>query len=512
MATEKVKLRIGSVARAVLITGQAYQDPKDALNEFISNAADEYAEAGRRGERIRVVLRRRGRYPLVAIDDDGRGLSPDRLREVARSLFKSDKVGDDRTLGEKAIGLLAFQQLGGRCEIVSRAEGSTETWVLKLVRGTATGELARERRRARTSPGTTVYLADLDPEVLRTITQRKVVDYLRRRRGPAIERGEYVIEVHEGRSVEIVSAEPPEGIKVAIDSQRTLWGTIEFNLFVGAPGAGRRTPGVVGRANTSIIDDICELEEFAHHPWDSGQVSGYVVFPGLQQSAGRRAVLRDRDAFPVFFDAVRSVEPAVSRMIERVNAEIDARTNDRLTSMLRKVFGQVLRELADLDNPMRTPVGDDPGEGGLLIERERADGGEQPPPFESLTAHAPPDLSRHAVESAPPADPIEEDPEPPPQANPSRHGFRRLPSIEPDPEPDERRSRFDSDGGVVLYNDRHTDYLMVKDNEPALLDYLATLIAKEYVVYNNPLSPPDELAEEMVRILVRVRRRLPRRR
>ena len=49
-------------------------------------------------------------------------MDPDRLRAVARNLFESSKAGDDRTLGEKAIGLLAFQQLGGCCEIVSRAE------------------------------------------------------------------------------------------------------------------------------------------------------------------------------------------------------------------------------------------------------------------------------------------------------------------------------------------------------------------------------------------------------
>ena len=47
-----MRLRIGNLAKAVLVAGQAYQDPKDALNEFVSNAADEYAEAGRRGERI----------------------------------------------------------------------------------------------------------------------------------------------------------------------------------------------------------------------------------------------------------------------------------------------------------------------------------------------------------------------------------------------------------------------------------------------------------------------------
>ena len=64
----------------------------------------------------------------------------------------------------------------------------------------------------------------------------------------------------------------------------------------------------------------------------------------------------------------------------------------------------------------------------------------------------------------------------------------------------------------MLYNDRHADYLFVKDEEAALLDYLATLVAKEYVVYNNPRVSSDDLAEEMIRMLVRVRRHLPRRR
>ena len=48
---ERVRLRIGNLAKAVLVTGQAYQDPKDALNEFVSNAADDYAEAGLVGAR-----------------------------------------------------------------------------------------------------------------------------------------------------------------------------------------------------------------------------------------------------------------------------------------------------------------------------------------------------------------------------------------------------------------------------------------------------------------------------
>ncbi|MHB1638783.1 MAG: hypothetical protein ACYCUD_02950 [Candidatus Dormibacteria bacterium] len=42
----------------------------------------------------------------------------------------------------------------------------------------------------------------------------------------------------------------------------------------------------------------------------------------------------------------------------------------------------------------------------------------------------------------------------------------------------------------------------VKAEEASLLDYLVTLAAKEYVVYNHPRSVGDELGEEMVRMLV----------
>jgi hypothetical protein len=63
----------------------------------------------------------------------------------------------------------------------------------------------------------------------------------------------------------------------------------------------------------------------------------------------------------------------------------------------------------------------------------------------------------------------------------------------------------------VYFNAQHGDFLMLKDSEGALLDYLATLVAKEYVVYNNPRADSVSLGEEMVRMLVRVRRHLPRR-
>jgi hypothetical protein len=236
-------------------------------------------------------------------------------------------------------------------------------------------------------------------------------------------------------------------------------------------------------------------------------VSGLVAFEALNQTAGRRAVLRDRDAFPVFVDSVRSVEPAVARTLERVAREVDVDVAGRLNEAVRRIFGRVLKELADLENPMRTAFGTRPGEGGLLEaaaaeagepggERERAEPGEGPS-IDELVPPAPP--------------PEEVSAEPPPQARPEPRRSRALPTLQPDPNPDGVRSRFDPDEGIVYYNDQHPDYLLLKADEPALLDYLATLVAKEYVVYNNPRAASDELAEEMVRMLIGVRRHLPRR-
>ena len=97
----------------------------------------------------------------------------------------------------------------------------------------------------------------------------------------------------------------------------------------------------------------------------------------------------------------------------------------------------------------------------------------------------------------------------PPRRVPMAAVSASCPSIAPDPEPSHRRSRFDEVAGTVLYNEQHADYLLVKDDEAALFDYLATLVAKEYVVYNNPRAESDDLAEELVRMLIRVRRHLP---
>jgi len=79
----------------------------------------------------------------------------------------------------------------------------------------------------------------------------------------------------------------------------------------------------------------------------------------------------------VFLEAVRSIEPAVLRTLERVAREVDVDMAERLNDAVRRIFSRVLKELADLDNPMRTAMGSEPGQGALL--EEPASGSEAAP-------------------------------------------------------------------------------------------------------------------------------------
>ena len=55
---------------------------------------------------------------------------------------------------------------------------------------------------------------------------------------------------------------------------------------------------------------------------------------------------------------------SLARAIERVRAEVDTPPRSGSATPCAAVFGRVLKELADLDNPMRTLLGDVAGDDG----------------------------------------------------------------------------------------------------------------------------------------------------
>jgi hypothetical protein len=251
-----------------------------------------------------------------------------------------------------------------------------------------------------------------------------------------------------------------------------------------------------------LEDELAEMAS-AWLPWDADRAAGEVRLEGLAQTAGRRAMLRE--AFTMLVDAVRAIEPAVARSLERVARQVDERSAERLSEDAH-LMGRAPDEPSEADPAMRTLVRLTGGAGEAAAEPV--------PEVPARAAPAPPEVNGHGHTASPSA--LDQPgwqrfrPEvtpPPPAGWRLRRRSQPLPPLLPDPAPGRARSRFDAKARVVLYNDRHPDYLLVKDDEPALLDYLAALAAKEYVVDSDPRASGNQVGEEMVRVLVRMRHR-----
>ncbi|HLC27082.1 MAG TPA: ATP-binding protein, partial [bacterium] len=196
-----VPLKIRNLSKNLLYLGQVYADPRDALNEFVSNAADEYMQSERQGEVIRIYRNRKGDRPWLQVSDRGRGMSRRQLERVATSLCESEKANIreiPEVIGEKGIGILGFASIAERCDLVSRAEGNEESYCMSLVKGKESCTIRLEETRKRAAAGTDVYLYDISKDNLRILTPQKLCEYFRIRRRSALLRGDYAIEIVEG--------------------------------------------------------------------------------------------------------------------------------------------------------------------------------------------------------------------------------------------------------------------------------------------------------------------------
>ena len=127
------------------------------------------------------------------------------------------------------------------------------------------------------------------------------------------------------------------------------------------------------------------------------------------------------------------------KTLEQVARDVGEETADRLADAVRKIFSRVLRELSDIDNPMRTAVGSESGNGALLEDAGTVEGpsqardpDEEPPAFGGEVPDLPPPVEPEAHSTALPG-----------------RTTRPLPDIAPDPDPDGYRSRFDADQSIV---------------------------------------------------------------
>ena len=135
-----------------IAAGEVIERPASAVKELVENALD--AGAGR----IEVTIQDGGKS-LIAVVDEGRGMTPDELR-LAVERHATSKLPDDdldhiRTLGFRGEALPSIGAVG-RLAITSRPAAADSAWRL-TVEGGAVGEPVPVAH----PPGTRVELRDL---------------------------------------------------------------------------------------------------------------------------------------------------------------------------------------------------------------------------------------------------------------------------------------------------------------------------------------------------------------
>ncbi|MEL7974691.1 response regulator [Isoptericola sp. F-RaC21] len=175
------------------------------LTNLLSNAV----KFSPRGGAVRVAATPVGDLVEVRVDDDGRGIPPDRLEAVFRR-FEQVDASDARERGGTGLGLAIARSIverhGGRVWAVSDGEGHGSSFRLTLPRVPVAGSTGRDGVAvAPPAPGgeaaTRVVVVDDDPyvvDVLRTVLESRGYD---------------VVGVTEGRAaLEVVEQEHPAAI------------------------------------------------------------------------------------------------------------------------------------------------------------------------------------------------------------------------------------------------------------------------------------------------------------
>jgi len=170
---EELMLSIGDEENVIRILGDVYNDPRDALAEFITNAIEANAT------KIYVFLHKRAKEPHIQISDNGDGMTKDILKYVAENIGKSLKRYDPKSAGEKGIGILGFQAIADKCDIVSRGNATPETFCLSLAAGTRDYSIEQEKERALQIRGTDVYLYGIGDDKWRLFTRDKLTTYFK---------------------------------------------------------------------------------------------------------------------------------------------------------------------------------------------------------------------------------------------------------------------------------------------------------------------------------------------
>ena len=496
MAAEYVNIDIGDIGSALKLLANVYPDARRALAEFVSNSADAFSITERsgnwRGWVCKIILdERKGN---ITVSDNASGISYEELVRIPPHVALSSKRGDLEAKGHKAIGLLAFASFCERMAIVSRLEGSKETYRAEWSQDSLKDpkrfpvKIELETKDPRRSPGTDVYLQKLFKDKMHQLKKQKIIEFLKAEFSPDLREKKYELFIIDGE--DRVKVEPGRYSGVSFPTlklQTTKKEPIDLDLYISQkPGFQRVGLFIRGK---KVIEDISTYPDFQNHPWNSGQIVGEISCNFLKPITGRTGGVESGPEWLRFVEVIRSIEQELATFIEKISEEQKEKQAHRIFKELNQALSYVIAKLKWDELPKSSGL---KGGNGELMQKGSGGVGpgsggggkggkdENPSlPFRMPRLIDPTKARQKGAKSGP------------------VFNWRE---VEFEPDAMNFRSRYVPPAALIEINSAHEDYISEREKEDSHRNYLTRLAAKELTLINFRDMGDIELTERMVQL------------
>ena len=479
------ELDIGDKNYALELLKRAHgEDPRRPIKELVENSIDANAVN---------ILIGIGRNE-IAVVDDGHGMSREKLRELPKSIAKSEKrlrkELQERTKGIHGIGLLSTLLLGEKVEIVSKCENCEQAYKLTIDGDfkAALEPAIRERK------GTTVYIYRKNlTRKFKVLTPQKIKEYITREFLLDILKRKVRIRIRKveerGMKEDVIDCESVKSASYYLIDEKilTLFGDIEVKIQYG----GFLEKVSIYRHGGLIKEDICLLKDVELSDcWRQKGVGGFITADFLDVTTDKRDFIRNEKYYE-FIAKIKWVEKNLEEKLRELEEERDKERRKKLVKELSEKFMEKLSEMEGWTSPnttVRTLRGDKGGKDVAGIGH-RGVGKRRTKP-----------TGKHTLSEG------EGD-----KRGTSGRGisidFRRFP-----PEEGFLRSKYDEKLGVILINELHEDYIKrFKEGDDAQkIDYLYKLVAKELTLWNWEEAGKGEILEKLLDLQFSMEEKPPR--
>jgi hypothetical protein len=343
-------LRLGDQEVAILTIQSTQSDPQKAIAELIENSID----AGAKTVKI-LRHRNKGKVEIVIIDN-GEGVKAgcdgnSDMDRIATSICDSFKKKLEAHLreniqGEFAIGLLGFAAIGENLEILSKTETSSKTNFLRLKAGSIKYESGTTLQNIQ-KQGTEVRIWPVRENITQRLTAEKLNKYLGEELCDRIKTSQVslLLEDKVGRKVEIeVKPQDFKGERIsAIDKVLTLPGNIFFKLYIAQEGEEGKVS--IYRHGTKVIDNVTEIHELNHEPWNNLLLEGMIDSRFINVPPGTRKGIVPDEHFEELLKALISQEKQLISILKEASARREKELGKDIIKQLKDAFSDLMHEL-----------------------------------------------------------------------------------------------------------------------------------------------------------------------